>query len=54
MAHKIIISPFAHNDEYEAYTWYEKQRAGLGDELLKELEIAYSKISNNPEHLWFH
>ncbi|HRH47754.1 MAG TPA: type II toxin-antitoxin system RelE/ParE family toxin [Panacibacter sp.] len=53
MAYKIVITPFAHNDEYEAYTWYEEQRIGLGEELLKELETAYQKISNNPEHCSF-
>ena len=53
MAHKIVITPFAHKDEYEAYTWYEKQHTGLGDELLKELETAYLKIANNPEHYSF-
>ena len=53
MAHKIVITPFAYNDEYEAYEWYEKQRIGLGEELLKKLEIAYQKISNNPEQYGF-
>ena len=53
MAHKIVITPFAHNDEYEAYTWYEEQRTGFGDALLKELETAYQKISNNPDHYGF-
>lgn len=53
MAYKIIITPFAQNDEDEAYTWYEEQRIGLGEELLKELEIAYHKIANNPEHYGF-
>ena len=53
MTYKIVITPFAHNEEYEAYTWYEEQHMGLGDELLKELETAYQKISNNPEHYSF-
>ena len=53
MTYTIVITPYAHNDEYEAYTWYEEQRTGLGDELLKELEIAYRKISNNPEYYGF-
>jgi len=53
MAHKIVITPFANNDEYEAYEWYEKQRIGLGEELLKELQTAYPKIANNPEHYSF-
>jgi len=47
MAHKLVITPFAHNDEDKAYEWYEAQRTGLGEDL-KELEIAYQKISNNP------
>ena len=53
MAHKIVITPFAHNDELEAYTWYEEQRIGLGEELLIEIETAYHKISNNAEHYSF-
>ncbi|CAN5119870.1 hypothetical protein BH11BAC6_BH11BAC6_01420 [soil metagenome] len=43
MAHKIVITPFAHNDESEAYNWYEEQLPGLREELLKELETAYKK-----------
>jgi len=53
MTYSIVISPFAHTDEYEAYIWYEEQRPGPGDEFLKELEIAYQKIANNPEHYSF-
>ncbi len=50
MAHKVVISPSTYSDEYEAYEWCETQRIGLGDELLKELEIAYNKISNHPDY----
>ncbi len=53
MAYKLIISPFAHEEEDEAYQWYEKQRPGLGDELLEELSKAYHKILLNPEHFGF-
>ena len=53
MVHKIVLSPAAHLDEYEAYEWYEKQRAGLGEELLKELEAAYNKIAEHPEYFGF-
>ncbi|MES2775346.1 MAG: hypothetical protein V4722_14325 [Bacteroidota bacterium] len=49
MAYKIVISPLAHEDEYEAYKWYEDARAGLGEELLYELDIAYQKIANHPQ-----
>ena len=50
MAHKLVITPFAHTDEDEVYEWYGAQCTGLGEELLKELEITYQKIYNNPEH----
>ena len=53
MAHKVVITPFAYNDEYEAYVCYEEQHVGLGDEFLNELEIAYRKIANNPHHYGF-
>ena len=53
MAYKVVITPFAHNDEDEAYSWYEEQRTGLGEELLQELEITYLKIANNPHHYSF-
>lgn len=53
MAHKLVITPFAHNDENEAYEWYESQRTGLGEKLLKELKTAYQKIANNPEYYSF-
>jgi len=53
MAHKIIISPAAYFDQYEAYEWYEKQLAGLGEEPLKELEFAYNKIAEHPEYIGF-
>jgi toxin ParE1/3/4 len=53
MAHKIVISPLAHIDEYEAYEWYELQRTGLGEEFLAELVTAYNKISLHPEYFGF-
>ncbi len=53
MAHKIVISSFAHEDEYEAYEWYEQQRTGLGEELLNELSAAYHKIAEHPEYYSF-
>ncbi len=53
MANKLVISSFAHEEEVEAYEWYELQRAGLGDEFLLELEFAYLKISNNPLYFSF-
>lgn len=51
--YKILVTFFAHNDTAEAYHWYEDKRPGLGDELLKEIETAYRKIANNPQHYGF-
>ena len=50
MTYKVIISPSANLDEYEAYKWYEKQTTGLGEELLSELKTAYEKIAQNPDY----
>lgn len=48
MAYKIIISTLAHDDEYDAYEWYEKASKGLGEAFLNELETAYEKIAKQP------
>jgi toxin ParE1/3/4 len=53
VAHKIVISPLAHLDEYQAYEWYESQKEGLAEELLTELDNAYKKIAGNPEYFSF-
>ena len=37
IAHKLVISTVAHDDEYDAYEWYEKANKGLGEEFLTEL-----------------
>lgn len=34
----------------DAYIWYEKQREGLGEEFLKELDTFFNKIKTHPEH----
>jgi hypothetical protein len=33
----------------EAYTWYEKQRSGLGEEFLTEVQFVLDRIERNPE-----
>lgn len=32
----------------EAYNWYEKQKIGLGEEFLSELDVCYKKIQKTP------
>jgi plasmid stabilization system protein ParE len=46
---KIILLPEALLDAQSAYRWYEEQDAGLGEEFLRYVEAAYSKISESPE-----
>ncbi|MCW3110214.1 MAG: hypothetical protein JWQ09_4720 [Segetibacter sp.] len=33
----------------EAYNWYEKQKEGLGEQFLSELDIYYEKLERTPE-----
>ncbi len=33
----------------DAYSWYEEQSIGLGEEFLEELETCYNKVLKNPE-----
>lgn len=50
MVHKIIITPYAEQDTFEAYKWYEEKLIGLGEEFLFELERTYDNIANNPTY----
>jgi toxin ParE1/3/4 len=40
-------------DIQEAYEWYEKKRAGLGDEFIAEIEYCLEKITANPQYYSF-
>jgi plasmid stabilization system protein ParE len=44
----VILTPAAERDVSEAYWWYEEQDAGLGEEFLRCLEAAISRISTSP------
>lgn len=33
----------------KAYNWYEKQKKGLGEEFLLELDVYYKKIERTPQ-----
>jgi plasmid stabilization system protein ParE len=48
MKYNVFLQPGAENDIEEAYIWYERQRLGLGDELLDELVEYYEKLKQNP------
>lgn len=48
MKNKIIVKPLAKDDIIAAYLWYEKQRTGLGDEFINEIDSIYNRIISNP------
>jgi hypothetical protein len=51
---RVIIRPKAEADLLKAWTWYETQRAGLGDELLAEINIAIQLLEIDPERRPFY
>jgi toxin ParE1/3/4 len=50
MVYKLIIKPEAENDLYQAIEWYKEQNENLPVQLLNEIEEAFIKIQNHPEH----
>ena len=51
---RVIIRPNAEADLRKAWSWYETQRAGLGDELLIEIGAAIHRLETDPEHRPFY
>lgn len=49
MKNAIYFRPEAEKDIEEAAIWYEKQRKGLGEEFIGEIERALEVISDNPD-----
>jgi len=48
MGYKIRIRPQAERDTRRAFSWYEKQRPGLGRELALELDAIYERLAESP------
>jgi len=46
---RVIVRPNAEADLREAWSWYESQRPGLGDELLIEIRAAIRRLETDPE-----
>lgn len=44
----LVVRPAAAADIEAAYRWYERQRAGLGNELLASIRTALDAIEANP------
>ena len=49
MARTLVFLAEVESDIGEAYWWYEEKDLGLGDEFLRCLEEAFSRISDYPE-----
>lgn len=56
MSYQVVLQSEAVIDIQVAYEWYEQQRAGLGDEMIEEIEdlkvivIAVRRISQKSIH----
>ena len=53
MDYKIIISKEAEKDTNDAYCFYEKEKFGLGDRFILELNICYDKLKRHPAYYSF-
>lgn len=51
MSYIVIFKEEANNDVFDARSWYESRRVGLGDELLDEIE-EYVKILEQEPHIF--
>jgi plasmid stabilization system protein ParE len=46
--YKIVIRPEAEADILEAYSWYERQEVGLGEDLIEIIDEALSDLAKRP------
>jgi plasmid stabilization system protein ParE len=49
MTRTLIIRPEAEADLADAYTWYDRQRKGLGIDLIREVERKLDDLQSLPE-----
>lgn len=49
MAVEVIFAPEAERDLAEAYAWYERRRAGLGEDFLSSVDACVESIRRQPE-----
>jgi hypothetical protein len=45
----LVVNPEAEADLADAQAWYDRQRVGLGDELLLCIEEVFERIQRMPE-----
>ena len=49
MSARVVVLPEAEQEAASAAEWYESKRAGLGVELMAELDEALAQIADQPE-----
>jgi plasmid stabilization system protein ParE len=49
MSLPLVFQADVRDDIDEAYTWYENQRSGLGEQFLTEVQSVLDRIERNPE-----
>jgi hypothetical protein len=50
---RVLFQPAAAAELDEAYRWYERERAGLGDEFLQAAQALIARVAENPSpFLW--
>ena len=45
----LVFHPDVQGEVDEAYRWYERQRAGLGDDFVAALEVVFDRLRSTPE-----
>ena len=53
MIYQLVFIEEIREEIASAYNWYEKQRTGLGDEFLDELDSAFNLLKSNPLYFSF-
>lgn len=48
MNYEIVIRPEAESDILEAYSWYERQEEGLGEDLIRVIDQALAGLVDRP------
>ena len=49
MSLPLVFHPDIQAEVDQAYSWYEQQRTGLGDDFLAAIEVVFNRISRLPE-----
>lgn len=49
MSAKLIFAPEVEVDLSEAYSWYDQQRSGLGEEFLECVDLCVKSIVDSPD-----